>query len=153
MWKLLHYDHRLQVDDPQMREEAAAFVAWKGCLSEQALASPAWVKSFLLVADEASNKANARSAVIATKRFETWVTEGPAAGLKRQHLFSRTAVGWIPDKCDVQEEVKLSELDDLEGISAEQLRAALAYSPHVVTPSLPRTPPTLKVRPGGRSGP
>ena len=50
------------------------------------------------------------------------------------HLMSRTATGWIPDKCDVQEEINLSELDDLEGLSQEQLRAAIAYSPSVATP-------------------
>ena len=50
------------------------------------------------------------------------------------HLMSRTATGWIPDKCDVQEETNLSELDDLEGLSPEQLRAAIAYSPGAATP-------------------
>ena len=50
------------------------------------------------------------------------------------HLMSRTATGWIPDKCDVQEETSLSELDDLEGLSPEQLRVAIAYSPGVLSP-------------------
>ena len=49
-------------------------------------------------------------------------------------LMSRTATGWIPDNVDVQEETNLSELDDLEGLSREQLRAAIAYSPGVATP-------------------
>ena len=62
------------------------------------------------------------------------MNDGPAAGLKRLHLMSRTAMGWIPDKCDVQEEVNLSELDDLEGLSQEQLRTAIAYSPLAATP-------------------
>ena len=47
---------------------------------------------------------------------------------------SRTTTGWIPDKVDIQQETTLSELDDLEGLSPEQLQAAIAYSPDVATP-------------------
>ena len=31
---------------------------------------------------------------MAAIKWETWLTEGPAAGLRRQHQFSRTADGW-----------------------------------------------------------
>ena len=50
VWKLLHYDHRLKIDDPRMQLEAAEFIAWRGCLSAAILASPIWTKSFLEVA-------------------------------------------------------------------------------------------------------
>jgi len=134
MWKLLHYDHRLQVSDPLMQQDAAEFIAWRQCLSADTLSTTAWVKSFLEVAASAANRADDTAAAAATRRFVEWVNDGPAGGLKRMHMMSRTATGWIPDKCDVQEEINLSQLDDLEGLSQEQLRAAIAYSPSVVTP-------------------
>jgi len=40
VWKLLHYDHRLQVDDPRMKVAAAEFIAWRSCLSASILESP-----------------------------------------------------------------------------------------------------------------
>ena len=67
-------------------------------------------------------------------RFAEWIEEGPGGGLKRQHSLSRTATGWIPGKDPRREKVNLSELDDLEGLSQEQLRSALAYSPDVTPP-------------------
>ena len=134
VWKLLRYDHRLQVADPLTQQEAAEFVAWKQCLSVDALSLPTWVKAFLEMASVAASRADDTAAAAATKRYIEWVDNGPAAGLKRLHLMSRTAVGWIPDKCDVQEEVNLSELDDLEGLSQEQLRTAIGYSPGTATP-------------------
>ena len=39
-----------------------------------------------------------------------------------------------PDRCSTQEDTTLSELDDLEGLAPEQLRAAIAYSPDVLSP-------------------
>jgi len=134
VWKLLHYDHRLKVDDPRMQLEAAEFIAWRGCLSAAILESPIWTKSFLEVATEASRRADLSAATASAKRFEEWIADGRANGLKRQHLLSRIATGWIPDKCGPREEVHTSELDDLEGISQEQLRLAVEYSPSIDSP-------------------
>jgi len=134
VWKLLHYDHRLQIDDSRMKVAAAEFIAWRSCLSASILEHPTWTKSFLEVATEASHRANLRAATDAARRFEEWIADGRASGLKRQHLLSRTTTGWIPDKCGPSEEVQTSELDDLEGISSEQLRSALAYSPQADSP-------------------
>ena len=52
----------------------------------------------------------------------------------RQHLFSRSTTGWVADSTDDQVSTDLSELDDLEGISQEQLKAALAPSNVAGTP-------------------
>ena len=117
MWKLLHYDHRLKIDDQRMQLEAAEFVAWRGCLSTSTLSSATWTRSFLEVATEASRRADLSAATAAAKRFEEWIADGRANGLKRQHLLSRTATGWIPDKCGLREDVQTSELDEFEGIS------------------------------------
>ena len=93
-WKLLHYDHMLHASDPQMKGEVAAFLAWKPCVTEMALKSSTWVTSFLEVATTASVRADYKATDLAATRFQDWVQEGPAAGLKRQHLYSRTPTGW-----------------------------------------------------------
>ena len=41
VWKLLHYDHRLQISDPLMQQDAAEFIAWRQCLSAETLSTTA----------------------------------------------------------------------------------------------------------------
>ena len=94
----MHYDHRLQVDDPHMQVEAAEFTAWRQRLSQTTLASPTWVKAFINIASDAASRADRKATALSAERFSVWVKEGPGRGLKRQHLISRTATGWIPDK-------------------------------------------------------
>ena len=60
---------------------------------------------------EQAHRGKGKANRAAAKRFEDWAKEAPAAGLKRQHLFSRNVTGWIPDKCDQQLKVELSELE------------------------------------------
>ena len=111
-WKLLHYDHQLNVVDPAMMEEAAAFRAWRALLNEQVLATKPWVQSFLAVAAKEAERAADRAAKAATVRFATWIADGPANGLKRQHLFSRSVSGWVADQTGGQQATNLSELVD-----------------------------------------
>ena len=122
MWKLLHYDHQLYVSDPELQEEAAAFRAWRTMCNEDVLSSTEWVGSLLQVAARAAARAEDQAARAATKRFADWVADGPANGLRRQHLFSRCATGWVVDQTDEQVGTNLSELDELEGISQVQLQ-------------------------------
>ena len=125
-WKLLFYDHPLVAQDEPMKDEIAAFNVWKRMLSQRSLADPAWAESFLWVATKAADQADNRAAARAAERFADWLNDGPAAGLKRQHLFSRTATGWQDDTVASQPNTNLSEMDDTEGISKEQLAAAVA---------------------------
>jgi hypothetical protein len=133
-WKLLNYDHQLNVADPAMLGEAAAFRVWRALLNEQVLAAKPWVQSFLAVADKEAERAADRAARAATDRFAKWLADGPANGLKRQHLFSRSVSGWVADQAGGQQHTTLSELDDLEGISQSQLQAALMPDPSADTP-------------------
>ena len=72
--------------------------------------------------------------MLATSRFTDWLQEGPAQGRNRQHLYSRVAAGWVPSKCGQQPDTALSELDDLECLSAKELQTALAPTPEADTP-------------------
>lgn len=93
-----------------------------------------WAKAFLDVAAEAARRTDTSAAIASARRFEEWIADGRANELKRQHLLSRTATGWIPDKAGQPEAVQTSELDDLEGISREQLRSALLHCPGSSSP-------------------
>jgi len=97
-WKLLHYRHQLLTHEPALQEQVAAFQAWHQLLSPAVLNSQAWAKSFLHVAAIETEAAELRANIAATKKFADWVSDGPAGGLKRQHLFARTATGWTSDQ-------------------------------------------------------
>ena len=109
-----------------MKDEIAAFNVWKRMLSHRSLEDHAWVESFLTVATKAADQADNRAAARSAKSFTDWLNDGPAAGQKRQHLFSRTATGWQDDTVAAQPSTNLSEMDEAEGISKEQLAAAIA---------------------------
>ena len=91
VWRLIHYDHRLCTRDPNLQPDEAAFSAWRAALTSEALEAPMWARTFLDIADKASRHADAKAAALGAKRFKEWVCDGPAAGLRRQHLFTRTA--------------------------------------------------------------
>ena len=133
-WRLLYYDHRLVVHDEQLLADAAAFKAWRDTLTVEALESKLWIKAFIDVADNASKVADSRAANRSAKHFTEWLREGPAAGLKRQHLFIRTATGWTDSKVGNESTPVTSELDDLEGLSPEQLQAACSPTTSAQTP-------------------
>ena len=47
--------------------------------------------------------------------WETWLTEGPAKGLSRQHKMSKTTTGWIPtDKFQIDDIDKEVEVESVE---------------------------------------
>ena len=81
-------------------------------------------------ADHAADKA----ARLASDRFADWLRGGPAKDLKRQQLYSRVATGWVPSKRGKHPATVTSDLDDLEGLSPEQLQSALAPTPAADTP-------------------
>ena len=70
----------------------------------------------------------------ATKKFAEWVSDGPAGGLRRQHLFARTATGWTSDQVGGEIDTQLSEYDELDGITEQQLKEALDPMLHTGTP-------------------
>ena len=126
------------VHDPLLQEDAASFRAWSSFLTPEMLRSKSWVQSLLDMAREATDQAEHKAAAVAIKRFAEWVKEGQAAGLRRQHLFARTAAGWTQDAGDKQQPTKFSKLDDFEGISESQLRAAVEPSEVAGTPIGPQ---------------
>ena len=133
-WKLLHYRHHLLVHDSALQEQAAAFRAWRQLIGPAVLNSLAWITSSLSVAAKKAGGSERWANTAASTRFAEWVSDGPAGGLRRQHLFARTATGWTSDQVGGHKDTVLSEHDELDGITEQQLRAALDPTLHNGSP-------------------
>jgi hypothetical protein len=133
-WKLLFYQHPLEVDDPKLQTPKAVLIAWMGMLSDQILRSSFWVEAFGRVAITMAECAERAAGIAATQAFATWLQEGSASGLKRQHLLTRTATGWIPAKVDAEEVNSNEDPDELDGLSAAELAAVKGVPDGVPTP-------------------
>lgn len=68
-----------------------------------------------------SEERAARAASLA--QWMSWLHEGPANGLRRQHRFSRLPTGWMQSAESSGKGNELGENDDLDGLSEEQLEA------------------------------
>ncbi len=72
------------------------FVNWRSGITRAAFSSRPFV---LALADAAGRNADdftRRSKALASKAWASWLHDGPAAGLRRQHRMSRIATGWVP---------------------------------------------------------
>ena len=67
--------------------------------------------------------------------WHAWLEEGPCRGLRRQHQLTRTATGWIPTAKAPQDPTEMSDMDEVEGLSGEELDKILHNPGAVVAPS------------------
>ena len=61
---------------------------------------------------------------IAMAKWVSWIRDGPAHGLRRQHRFTRNVVGWVPAEksTGVVTEVDVrDEVDELQGLSRQDI--------------------------------
>ena len=96
VWRLLHYNHNLVINDPALKDDADAFSRWRSCMAWIPLQQKCWIDAFLQVAIKEAKRAETKAARLAASRFEEWIKDGPGQGQKRQHLLSRAATGWVP---------------------------------------------------------
>ena len=52
--------------------------------------------------------------IAATIAFTKWLHEGLASGLKRQHMLTRSATGWIAAKAHAETSNSTDETDELD---------------------------------------
>ena len=124
--KVLHYSPP-QPDPsyatPEQLKGMNSFAAWRAQLCECKTFSDAWVRLFLTMAGKQAEKEEEAARIAATIKFAAWLREGPAQGLRRQHRYSRNADGWCETQMAEGEENDITERDDLDGISEQQLAA------------------------------
>ena len=91
-WKVSSYKHPppdRYMATPQQMESFTRFLAWQEAISEQLLKQRAWVFSLRSMAVANAEKEERAAQHIAVMKWVTWIREGPALGLRRQHRFTR----------------------------------------------------------------
>ena len=99
-----------------------------------------WVECSATHALRFAEAAEAEADRASTARFLSWLHEGPAAGLGRQHKLPRVATGWIPsrtgeDPDDHNENNDQKEDDEVANwLSSQQLAEAITAQDTSTTP-------------------
>ena len=99
-WRLLYVDPGGVSRDPpshkELQQAVLTFRAWRDRLHWLPLDDAAILKQLYVQALGFAKATAEQASRLAARAFAQWLQDGPAAGLKRQHQMSRTAVGWIP---------------------------------------------------------
>ena len=120
MHKLLHYEHELDVKDPNLFQEKVSFIAWNSLITREMLCNKEIVGMLLEVAIKMADASDTDAAKRSFKKFQAWLHEGAGSGMRNQHRLTRCATGWIPTKVAEETQTNFSEMDDVEGLTQEQ---------------------------------
>ena len=83
-----------------------------------------WVEALRKTALDNALREEVAAQMMSLVAWTKWIHEGPAAGLRRQHRFSRIADGWIPTAKSsgmLGPVDPMDEVDDDAGLSTEQV--------------------------------
>jgi hypothetical protein len=76
-------------------EHTAALRAWLGAITPGMLDDPVHLAVLAATAENAAQRSIKEDLKRSSNSWRTWLKEGPASGLGRQHRMSRVATGWI----------------------------------------------------------
>jgi hypothetical protein len=93
----------------------------------QSLRSDFWVTALAVVAEQESTIAARRAEAASRTNYQDWLNGGPALGFGRQHRMSRTSIGWVPTKVGSTKLLAVDDLDDTDGMSAEDMAEVLRH--------------------------
>jgi hypothetical protein len=101
------------------------FGVWNKAITMTQLGNEHVVRMLRDAALQMAVKAEAQADAAATANFRSWLNDGPARGLGRQHKFSRTRVGWIPSPTFKDESDHGGDDDEAfdDGMSLEVMRS------------------------------
>jgi hypothetical protein len=102
------------------------FQKWRVQVTRQMLDIPQWVQMLEDVARRQAESEEEAARKMQNAKWLSWLHDGPAAGLGRQHLISRSAIGWNPTADSVGDDSTLPPLadpDGIDGLSSEELRS------------------------------
>ena len=128
-WKVLRYTHpqpREALATKPQKEEMKVFGDWRKAVTLSMLKEDSVAAMFEEVAVKQAEKEEAASSKAATVTWVSWLHEGPAAGLGRQHQMSKVAQGWMPTAMASGREGDMLDLgdgrcDDEDGFPREEL--------------------------------
>ena len=78
-------------------EEEDQFRRWQRWITPAMLKHQHWVHALRQVASHKTSTLMQNARDSSRNSWTSWLQEGPASGLGRQHRMSRTAIGWIPN--------------------------------------------------------
>ena len=121
---------QLLATEPQ-KVAMKAFADWKKTITLDMLKHEAVAMMLEEVAKKQADNEEAAAGKAATLKWASWMHEGPAAGLGRQHKMSKVAQGWAPTaiakgRADDMPSLEEEDIDDEDGLSLEGLQEAIA---------------------------
>ena len=127
VWKLFHYRHprpdQAFASDVQLAA-FAEFEAWRRVVAQTHI-DDHWVETFreMAVAKAIQQEGQAQKAQFLA--WQSWMHEGPAVGLRKQHQFTKVKGGWVESATVKAPQVSTEEAEVEDGLSLSQLRSAL----------------------------
>ena len=121
-------------DELGSSQSAVVFRTWVSLLSSDLLKDKVRVLCKYRSARCIADAAHAHDSNASRQAWHSWLHEGPANGLGRQHFMSRVATGWIPAKqCSVRDVIDCQNggdeddtiLDDVNDISDHDIDGSL----------------------------
>ena len=108
IWRLLCYNHSFPVAQHELDAMGYLdFLRFNSFLSRELLADPGAVAVILRLATFSLAQAERLAARVRANSWNSWIQEGPAAGLKRQHRMTRVPHGWISEGLAAHDEDEL----------------------------------------------
>ena len=95
---LRHHVHHLPAGHQECK-----FIAWQLHLTGDMVQSPTVVAALLEVAVGMSEALTRSHQLLSRANWVSWVNDGPASGLRRQHRMSRVAIGWVRSRSVVMD--------------------------------------------------
>ena len=123
LWKLLHYEHQLEVSDPALGDAKVEFQRWHEELKFEHFRDKNAAAELAAFAEGTAAREEAAASTRSVLNHRRWLQEGAAKGLGRQHKMSRTATGWIPSRIGRDTEVDEENDEAWEDASITQQAA------------------------------
>ena len=96
-WRLFHYKHPRPDFAAATEAQAAAFAefeAWRIVIGRTYL-SDEWVDIFRRIALDKAKQQEAQAQRAQLLAWQSWMHDGPAGGLRKQHQFTKVKGGWV----------------------------------------------------------
>ena len=126
-WQLFNYRHPHPAFAAATEEQPAAhreFEAWRTVVGRTYL-DDNWVDTFQEMALAKAIRQEGQAQKAQFQAWQLWMHEGPAAGLRKQHQFTKVKGGWVESATVQATEISEEELGIEEGVSMLELRSAV----------------------------
>ena len=126
-WRLFHYRHPRPEFAAATEAQAAAFAefeAWRIVIGRTYL-SDEWVDIFRDIALDKARQQEAQAQRAQLLAWRSWMHEGSAGGLRKQHQFTKVKGGWV-EAAEIAATLPMEDSAATEeGVSLSQLKAAM----------------------------